>query len=238
MDKPDLHPGLKDLILQNLDVPYQSTSCLNEIPTDNHYQSLTLGSEITPGFRTIRSETLDKIRFTGKKVLDLGSNLGEMSRAARDRGAALVDGFEYDPYFVQVSNAVNAYNGTTRVSFYERDITDPLIYTERYDIVLAFSVYVYVRPILAYVAGITDEVLVMETHSLEDNLHNYYIDPVLAFLPHHRLIGWSEWGTKDLEAGKRAIVAFARSEAVLSAVLTDTTGNEPDENEAVLGCST
>ena len=83
----------------------------------NHYQSVTLGNTTTLGFRTARGELLDSIDFEGKAVLDLGANLGELSRAARERGASLVDGFEYDPFFVEIAQAVAAHNGATSSLF-------------------------------------------------------------------------------------------------------------------------
>jgi SAM-dependent methyltransferase len=214
MSRPTIAPQLHSLILDGLAEPYVSESCQDAIPTDNHYQSVTLGSNITPGFRSVRYELMNQIAFAGSTVLDLGSNLGELSRAARAQGASLVDGFEFDPFFVEIANAVNAYNGTTRVSFYERDITSPATYEERYDIVLAFSVYVYIKPLLNLVAGITGELLVLETHALEDNLDSYYTDPVSEFLPYYKVLGESEWGVTSTDQS-RAVIAFARSQATL-----------------------
>jgi len=234
MKSPNLQPAFKDLILRALDLRYQSHSCKDSIPTDNHYQSVTLGTETTPGFRSAREDVLSQVIFTNRKVLDLGSNLGELSRAARARGACLVDGFEYEPYFVQLANAINAYNDVTRVSFFQKDITSPAIYTERYDIVLAFSVYVYIQPILAYISGITNDLLILETHRLEDNLQSYYIEPILTFFPHYRVLGTSEWGTPSPDGGERAILAFARSQATLDHCLI---AGEPQSAEEVLAVS-
>jgi 2-polyprenyl-3-methyl-5-hydroxy-6-metoxy-1,4-benzoquinol methylase len=149
---PTIKPALKKLILDALAMRYTSVSGKEQIATGNHYQSVTLGDEHTTGFRSVRDSFLDQINLRGKRVLDLGANLGEISRAARARGAAVVDGFEYDPFFVEMAQAVNAYNGTTGVSFYERDITDLASYVERYDIVLAFSVFTYIHAILERLA--------------------------------------------------------------------------------------
>lgn len=124
----------------------------------------------------------------------------------------MVDGFESDPFFVSVSNLINAYNDTTRVSFFQRDITLPATYSERYDIILAFSVFVYIRPLLSLITGMTNRLLIMETHRLEDNLQSYYLDPVLQYMPHHQVLGQSEWGARAPDEGTRVIVAFARSE--------------------------
>jgi hypothetical protein len=235
VESPNLQPALKDLILRALDLRYQSHSCKDSIPTDNHYQSVTLGEETTPGFRSARADVLSQVIFSNRKVLDLGSNLGELSRAARARGASLVDGFEYDPYFVQLANTINAHNGVTRVSFFETDITSPSVYSERYDIVLAFSVYVYIRPILALVSGITNDLLILETHRLEDNLQSYYIDPIREFFPHYRALGASEWGMPSPDGGERAILAFARSESVLVECLAAEGSQLAEEAPASVG---
>src|SRR5207237_9468285 len=130
---PTVKPALRRLILDAIGLPYSSVSCMDDIETGNHYQSVTLRNEHTAGFRADRDVFLDQIDFRGKRVLDLGANLGEISRAARARGAALVDGYEYDSFFVEMAQVLNAYNGTTGVSFYGRDITDEGIYDEHFD---------------------------------------------------------------------------------------------------------
>src|SRR5712691_1055079 len=148
LEIPTLKSELKQLILDGLRRRYVSVSGDDGIETGNHYQSVTLGDERTSGFRSDRAAFLDQIDFRGKRVLDLGANLGEISRAARARGAAVVDGYEYDTFFVEIAQVLNAYNGTTGVSFYQRDITDPTAYDEHFDVVLAFSVFTYIHPVL------------------------------------------------------------------------------------------
>jgi len=146
----------------------------------------------------------------------LGSNLGEISRAARARGAALVDGYEYDPFFVEMAQVLDAYNGTTGVSFFQRDITDPEIYVDHYDLVLAFSVFTYIHPVLERLAEITDEALVVETHKLDGNLDKGYLAPVRRFLPIYKVLGESDWGRALPANERRAVVVFARDEACLA----------------------
>ena len=209
-------------------------SCKDGIQTGNHYQSLALGETRTTGFRTDRREFLDRIDFEGKKVLDLGSNLGEISRAARTRGAYLVDGFEYDPFFVETAQLVNAYNNVTRVSFYERDITDPSSYTERYDIVLALSVFVYIESVLDRIADITDQVLVLETHRLDGDLESTYLEPVLRYFPYYRILGETEWGTAVDPSVRRAVIAFAKQESSLSAALKSSPPAELESQTNVI----
>jgi 2-polyprenyl-3-methyl-5-hydroxy-6-metoxy-1,4-benzoquinol methylase len=221
MPPPTIEDRLKEIVLEALSLPYVSTSCKDSVVTGNHYQSVALGDVETAGFRSSRDEYLDQIAFRGKKVLDLGSNLGELSRAARARGAAIVDGIEYDPFFVEIANALNALNGTSRVSFYKGDITDRATYSELYDVVLAFSVSHYVYPVIDVLASVTRELLVVETHRLEDNLEEHYILPAARFLPAHRILGYSDWSASESAEHRRAVIAFARTEDQLDAALVE-----------------
>jgi SAM-dependent methyltransferase len=224
-ERPTIKPDLHELILRGLRTRYTSESCQDGIQTGNHYQSVLLGDARTEGFRTAREEFLDRIPFAGKKVLDLGSNLGELSRAARARGAAVVDGFESDPFFVELANAINAHNDVTRVSFFERDITDPSVYNEEYDIVLAFSVFTYISGVLDAIARVTREVIVIETHKLDDNLRGY-VAPAAKFFPSWKQLGVSEWSSASPAEGTRAVLAFARTPDALERALggPDRTG--------------
>jgi len=217
--RPTFGPELRDLILHALEIPYMSESCCDNVQTGNHYQSVTLGAETTKGFRSARTEVLDKIAFQDKEVLDLGSNLGELSRAARARGARLVDGYEFDPFFVDVACAINAYNRTSRVSFYERDISEPASYTAEYDIVLAFSVAHYVYSVVDVLARIARQLLVVETHRLENNLESRYIAPLRPHFPVHQVLGSSEWSVLGGDSELRAVIAFAKDERTLASGL-------------------
>jgi 2-polyprenyl-3-methyl-5-hydroxy-6-metoxy-1,4-benzoquinol methylase len=214
VEMPTIKPTLKKIILDALKLRYTSVSGIG-IKTGNHYQSVTFGDEHTAGFRSGREAFLDRIEFQGKRVLDLGSNLGEISRAASARGAALTDGYEYDSFFVELAQLLNAYNGTSRVSFYERDITDPNTYHEHYDIVLALSVYIYLQDVLSAVAAITDGVLVLETHRLDRNLESTYLGPIGRYFPHHVFLGASDWGSGLDTEGERAVIVFAKTDKAL-----------------------
>ncbi len=207
---------LRDLVLRLLEADYVATSCKDAIETGNNYQSVTLGETVTRGFRTRRTEILDRLDFAGKKVLDLGSNVGEISRAVRDRGAYLVDGFEFDELFLMIAQLVNAYNLTTRVSFFRRDITDPAVYSERYDMVVAFSVFTYIGRLIPSIGQCT-EVLLVETHNLSNNLDSHYIEPVARVFPHYLNLGESDWGRSLNAISGRAVLLFAKSERALQA---------------------
>ncbi len=214
---PTIKENLKNLILSGLGEKYMAESCQDRIQTTNSYQSIALGEQVTSGFRTGRTEYLNMIQFQNKKVLDLGCNLGELSRMARARGAWLVDGFEYDRYFLEIGRAVNAYNDVTRVSLYQRDITNPAIYTEHYDVVMAFSVFIYLADVVDKLAEITDELLLVETHRLDDNLDSVYLKPIGKYFPYHRILGHTEWGTVVDPTVQRAVIAFAKTPELLAA---------------------
>jgi SAM-dependent methyltransferase len=143
----------------------------------------------------------------------------------------LVDGFEFDPYFVEIANLVTAATGTTRVSFFQRDISRPESYPDGYDIVLAFAVFGQgVRACLSRVAEITD-VLVVETHRLDGNFA-HYMDPVTPYFPAYRVIGQTEWGSVD-NREVRAVVVFAKDEDLLSRTLKPRAaeGGVPDQDQ-------
>ncbi len=76
---------------------------------------------------------------------------------------------------------------------------------------LAFSVFIYVGPIIDVVARVTKDLLVLETHRLDGNLETTYIEPVSRFFPYHEVIGESEWGLPHGESVRRAILAFGKS---------------------------
>jgi SAM-dependent methyltransferase len=231
---------LRDLILRGLRRRYTSVATTTGEPIEagNHYQSVALGDVRTRGFRNDRTEFLDQIDFSEKRVLDLGSNLGELSREARRRGAALVDGFEYDPYFIEIAELVNAFNGTTRVSFYQRDIGDPNAYTEPYDIVLAFAVMGQgAAGVIWRIAEISD-VLVLETHRLEGNFEDYYMSPISRWFPYHRMLGESDWGISFHQQEVRATMVFAKTQAALEGSLLDAVPvleeSEPHEPQVTI----
>jgi 2-polyprenyl-3-methyl-5-hydroxy-6-metoxy-1,4-benzoquinol methylase len=113
---------------------------------------------------------LDRIALRGQKVLDVGAGLGNASRAARARGAAIVDGFESDAELVRLARLMNACHHATRVSFYHRDIAQPGSYDERYGVVLALSAFDQVSGVLGSIADITEGTLVTIVSDVERDL--------------------------------------------------------------------
>ena len=217
MTAPGLTADLERLVMKALETPYSSFSATDDSETGNRYQAVGLGDRSTRGLREDRGRFLDALDLHGRTVLDLGSNLGEISRAARARGAALVDGFEIDPYFNEIAQLVNVLTDTTRVSFYERDMADPATYSEPYDVVLAFSAFRFIADLLDRLAAITN-VVVVETHELKGNFDQRYLLPLTQHFPAYRMLGESD--VERLRAGGvRAVGVFARDERALLGAL-------------------
>lgn len=63
------------------------------------------------------------IDFTGKRVADLGCNLGYFSFQALDEGAALVHGFDIDPAVIRAANALSQIRNS-KARFFCRNILD------------------------------------------------------------------------------------------------------------------
>jgi SAM-dependent methyltransferase len=214
--------SLKLLIEKLLAKAYISESSFLAYKTGNRYQSVQLGDEVLTGFRGRRTDLFDILNFSGRSVLDCGCNIGEMSRLARTRGARLVDGYEFDPYFVLIARAINALNGVTRVSFYEKDLTRATSYEDTFDVALAFSVYPYISQTLSALCQHVKEAVVLETHDIKRNMHAVYIEPFKKEFPFHTFVTVTDQGKGE---GRRAVLVFAREETTLykvGGVLTST----------------
>ena len=116
---PSFNNQFKNLIIDATKSHYVSLSNKDAIPTGNNYQTLDLGDTFRLGGRPSREKFLSRINFKSKSVIDLGANTGENSRIVRKFGADFVDGYEYDPFFVEIGRAVNAVTGMTRVSLFQ-----------------------------------------------------------------------------------------------------------------------
>ena len=153
---------------------------------------------------------LDRIVLGGEKVLDIGAGLGEVSRAARARGAAIVDGFEPDADLVRLARLLNAYHHATRVSFYHHDIRRPDTYGESYGVVLVLSAFDRVSGVLGKIAEITDGVFVTVVSHVEKDLAS-----IGKSFEHHEVLD-----------AARGLVAAAHTKEALAAALRsgDTVG--------------
>lgn len=180
------------------------------------YQPVRLRSGRTfDGIRAPSTRYLDRLDLRAARVLDLGSNVGQLARAVRAQGAAAVDGYEGDAGNVVLANLLNAHFGTTRVSFFHVDIADPATFGERYDVIMAYSVLSHLQHTLPIIATLAP-FLVLETHRLHDDLddHRARLEALYGAV---ELIGFSEW--QSGAADRRAVFACARSRADLDRVL-------------------
>lgn len=211
-DVPNLQGQVDALIREALSRRYTSVSSDGRL-TGNRYQTVELLGGVREGYRLDRGAVLGRLNFTGLKVLDCGSNLGELSRLARKRGAALVDGIEFDQFFVDIAGLINVLNQVARVSFKQGNLRDPNIYKEEYDVTLAFSVFPYIVDNVENICKITKRVLILETHDIKKNIYDEYVKPISEYLPFNSVVGLSDFGG---DASKeRLIVAFSATESDL-----------------------
>lgn len=214
-----LRNEMEALVLKALKLKYTSYFSQERRATGNAYQSVKLPNTTTRGFRALRNSVLAGLPIARARVLDLGCNLGELSRLARSQGAALVDGFEFDPYFIQIGQAINAANGVTRVSFYQKDVTKPEIYQEEYDIVFSFSVITYTKTVLRQIAPICRRLFVLETHKIAPGWSKEYVDQVLPHFPYYCIVQRTDWG-QALEDGARLLIVYARGQQEIASYIT------------------
>jgi len=211
-DVPSIKEDLRDLVIRATRVSYVARSIHDAIPTGNNYQTLMLDSTLRQGGRQSRERFLYLIDLVGKTVLDIGANTGENARIVRKLGASLVDGYEYDPYFVEIGRVVNALSGMTRVSLFQGDCTRPELFKGmKYDVVLALSVWVYMQDTIEQIAEITD-VMVFESHTLDHGIEFYY-QPILKHFPHAISLGYSDMPADPHKS--RMVVVFGKDKATI-----------------------
>jgi glycosyltransferase involved in cell wall biosynthesis/SAM-dependent methyltransferase len=215
-DVPSINKELRELIIKATRVPYVSRSIHQSITTGNNYQTLFLDDTLRRGGRPPRERFLRQIDFRGKTVLDVGANTGENSRIVRKLGASLVDGYEYDPYFVEIGRAINAYAGMTRISLFQGDCTRAEVFQGmKYDVVMALAVWVYIEDTIKQIAEITD-ILVFETHTLDHGIEFYY-QPVLKYFPHIISLGYTEKPADPHQS--RMFIVFGKDKAAIERIL-------------------
>jgi SAM-dependent methyltransferase len=153
-DAPTLRPQLRDLL----------TEALGERFGDD-------GAGLDPEAPVVRESAatarrlaaLDAIALGGRRVLDLGTGLGDLARAARRGGAELVDAVDADAETLELARLLAVLQGVDRVSWFEGDAGLGSTYADEYDVVLAFGpVLEAMRPILPRVAQNLRGVLLAE----------------------------------------------------------------------------
>jgi SAM-dependent methyltransferase len=183
---------LRDIIITHLRTSAVSISSFEDKRTGNAYQAIRLGDEVMTGFRSAQRHVFAGVDLKNKTVLDLGSNLGEVARDAARAGAASVLGLEYDRYFVQMARLIAAHGDLSNVNFTQGDLTKPETYAGRYDVVVALSVYAYVKGFIGKLAAMTNDLLIVETHAVKENWHKQYIRELRRHFPYVAVVGVSD----------------------------------------------
>jgi hypothetical protein len=156
--------------------------------TGNLYQSIQLYSKDLAGFRSPRRNLFSGFRLKDKCVADYGSNLGEISRTAAALGAAEVNSYEYEPYFVFMARLINVLLGQEHIRTHLADISTEEPYQSGVDIALALSVDTFISGQLASIAAKTRDVLIYESHAIEKRLLKGVMRKLMAHFPHVALI--------------------------------------------------
>lgn len=187
-----IQSDIEKTIMTHLKTSAVSLSSHEAKRTGNAYQAIRLGDRVIAGFRSAERHIFAGVDLKNKTVLDLGSNLGEVARDAARGGATSVLGIEYDPYFVQMSRLIAAHGDLGNVSFIQGDLTRPETYKGKYDIVVALSVFTYVKGFIARLAEMTDELLILETHAVKQNWHRQYIRLLRSHFAYVAVVGVSD----------------------------------------------
>jgi SAM-dependent methyltransferase len=205
----ELDSGIEQLIRRVLQKNIASYSSLNGIVTGNAYQSVRLRGEVLPGFRRPSDGMFAGLQLEGRRIVDLGCNLGEHARLAACANAVFVEGIEYEELFVRIAGLVNVFNRIDNILIRQGDITRPGCLTKKYDIALCLSAYVYLRENIKEITDNVLRMLILETHALDRGWFRYYIGEVSRYLPYWIIYGFTDHGAK-LQVQKRACIAFAR----------------------------
>jgi len=179
---------LEKLIMNGLSTKLTSSNPEFKTITGNLYQSLQLYSHELGGFRTPRENLFSGIRVSGKTVADYGSNLGEISRMVALLGAAQVNSYEYEPYFVLMARLINILLGYESIRTYLADISTAAPYKDDVDISVALSVDTFISSQLANVAQHTRELLVYESHAVEKAVVSDLLKKLMSHFPHVALV--------------------------------------------------
>lgn len=158
---------------------------------------------------TRRLAALDALALGGRRVLDLGTGLGDLARAARRRGAELVDAVDVDAERIELARVLCVLQGVDRVSWFEGDAGLGSTYADEYDVVLAFGPALdAMRPILPRIAQNLRGVLLAELPGGGKNGGDAAGAALAAVLPARQVLV-----EPDGDGG--AIVACATETAVL-----------------------
>ena len=151
-DAPTLRPQLRELVLDGL------RDSIGERPAEPD-GPVVLADAATQR----RLEALAELTFAGRRVLDLGAGIGDVSRYARRSGAELVDAIDRDADRVELGRLLTVLQDVDRISWFEGDAGLASTYADEYDFIFAFGPALEaMRPILPRVVQNLRGVLVCE----------------------------------------------------------------------------
>ncbi|MDX6634548.1 MAG: hypothetical protein QOF06_751 [Solirubrobacterales bacterium] len=125
---PTLRPQLRELVLSGL------VDTLGEQSFDPDGEAV-----LADAATERRLDALTAVSFRGRRVLDLGARLGDLSRHARRGGAELVDAIDLDPDRVELGRLIDVLQKVDRISWFEGDAGLASTYADEYDFILAFG---------------------------------------------------------------------------------------------------
>jgi SAM-dependent methyltransferase len=192
-----------------------SNSSLDNIVTGNAYQSILLGERVTKGFRERDPTLFAGIALAGKRFVDLGCNLGEKTRLAVLAGAAYAEGIEFENYFVRIGGLINFSNRVQNIALRQGDITKPGCITEKFDVGACFSAFVYAEKNLEEIIASIRHLFLLETHALDVNWYQTYVNRVARLMPSWVLLGFTDHGHGH-DHKSRALLAFSRDRELVT----------------------
>jgi SAM-dependent methyltransferase len=125
---PTLRPQLRELVLAGL------SETLGEQSFDPEGEAV-----VADPATERRLEALATVSFRGRRVLDLGARVGDLSRYARRRGAELIDAIDIDPDRVELGRLIDVLQKVDRISWFEGDAGLASTYSDEYDFIVAFG---------------------------------------------------------------------------------------------------
>jgi SAM-dependent methyltransferase len=174
-DAPTLRPQLRELVFDGLRESIGDRVAEPDGP-------VVLADAVTER----RLAALAGFTFVGRRVLDLGAGIGDLSRHARRSGAELVDAVDSDPARVELGRLLTVLQGIDRISWFEGDAGLASTYADEYDFILAFGPALEaMRPILPRVVQNLGGVLIYE---LRGDRGEAIDEALTALLPAHRTL--------------------------------------------------
>jgi predicted RNA methylase len=158
---------------------------------------------------------LDGLVLTGRRVLVIGTGLGEFARKVRLNGAGMVDVLEPDGDLAKLERLITAHRDVSRVFFFECDTADPSSYAGGYGVVMAPRGIEEIELALPRIAKTTKTLVTNLPLSrgkivVPESLHELF--------PHHEPLG-AEGASNGRSSKKSTMVALGTRPAELANVL-------------------